>query len=155
MPWCPECRSEYRPGYTECKSCGGVALVEALLDDEDLKPEELESTVPVGTFIPTEIGQPAFILARSAVLLQILLDAGIPAVRAPFEDGPSPDMQPRFQVRVRPKDVTRAEEVLKAALEAPAEANAAPSDACEACGAKVPPDATECPDCGLSFVGGG
>jgi ribosomal protein L40E len=64
-------------------------------------------------------------------------------------------MQPRFQVRVRPKDVARAEEVLKAALEAPAEANAAPSDTCEACGAKVQPDATECPDCGLSFVGGG
>lgn len=154
MPWCPECRSEYRAGYTECKSCGGVALVEALADEDDLRPEELESSVPVGTFIPTEIGHPAFLLARSSELVAILLGAGIPAVRSPFEGVPSPDLQPRFQVRVRPKDVERAEAALKAALEAPTDAGA-PSELCDACGATVPLSATECPECGLSFVGGG
>jgi hypothetical protein len=40
MPFCPKCRSEYRPGFTRCTDCD-AELVEVL---PEVKPEELHQT---------------------------------------------------------------------------------------------------------------
>src|SRR5918996_1902491 len=37
---CPECRAEYRPGFTRCSDCG-VELVESLPEDESATREPI------------------------------------------------------------------------------------------------------------------
>ena len=42
MPWCPQCRTEYRPGFTHCADCG-VPLVDELPPEapsEELPPDD-------------------------------------------------------------------------------------------------------------------
>lgn len=38
MPYCPNCRSEYRPGFDTCADCG-AGLVEELLPQEEPAPQ--------------------------------------------------------------------------------------------------------------------
>lgn len=40
MPWCPNCKTEYREGFTHCADCG-AALVQTL-PDEAPEPETLD-----------------------------------------------------------------------------------------------------------------
>jgi hypothetical protein len=42
--FCPECRAEYRPGFTKCKDCD-VDLVDAL------EPPELDNPVEIARFM--------------------------------------------------------------------------------------------------------
>jgi hypothetical protein len=45
MPFCPECRLEYRPGFSECSDCG-VALVDELpLEPRRARPAALIDVV--------------------------------------------------------------------------------------------------------------
>src|SRR4051812_16634520 len=50
MPFCPTCRTEYRPGVTECADCH-VALVDSL------PPEEPWVPVFTGTGLPLQMVQ--------------------------------------------------------------------------------------------------
>jgi transcription initiation factor TFIIIB Brf1 subunit/transcription initiation factor TFIIB len=53
--WCPQCRSEYREGFTECADCG-VALVESLPAHADRQHEDRQHTDRkiVGPFLPDD-----------------------------------------------------------------------------------------------------
>lgn len=65
MPWCPQCRTEYREGFTQCADCG-AALVDAL-PAEDAAGAAVLRQVPAdmdpfadGVFTPEE--QPVFLV---------------------------------------------------------------------------------------------
>jgi Putative prokaryotic signal transducing protein len=61
--WCPECRGEYREGFSECADCGGVALVESL--PEPMEPEPF----PEGKLVTVlESGDPTELAFAEAVL---------------------------------------------------------------------------------------
>jgi hypothetical protein len=169
MPFCPNCRSEYRAGFSECKTCGGIALVEELPELDDLAPGEIEGTRPVGYAIGERIGQigdreidvfRVYFLGQASEIDRKLRDAKIPSIIVPL-DVVFPDDQARFEVRVREADHERAEAHLRsvfASLVANEEADeglvgGTDAESCPACGAHVPLDVEECPECGLN-VGG-
>ncbi len=168
MPYCPNCRSEFREGFTECKPCGGVALVDVLPETLELPEEELEDTVPVGLMSSRDIGQVIEMAGRKIdtarvvtikdahEFLRILVAARIRCAMVPLGEVEFPDGQPRVEVRVRTADGDAAEEALRAAWQAHVEREGTDAetaetalDACPACGANVPLDVEECPDCGL------
>ncbi len=37
--FCPNCKAEYRPGFTKCSDCG-VALVERMPEVQEIEPED-------------------------------------------------------------------------------------------------------------------
>jgi hypothetical protein len=171
MAYCPECRSEYRAGITECASCGGVKLVDQLPPSTEIREEEIASTQAIGMtgsddgplveiegqrIDPTRV----FVLEIAADLKDILQGAKIPAVIVPLDMIEFPDQRPRFEVRVREADLGRAKELLakiwreQMEREGVGGADASDVETCPACGAHVPLDVEECPDCGL-VVGAG
>jgi hypothetical protein len=167
MPFCPSCRSEYRPEFTTCKNCGGIALVEKLPEVVGLSDDELESALPVGfteggsgrgVEVDGRMIDPSrvFLLDRATLVREALADFGVAAAVVPLEDVFFPDNAPRFEVRVRPEDQSRAEKFLVGMwrdqlAEEGIEAGEGEVDieTCPACGFKVPLDVEECPDCGL------
>lgn len=36
MPWCPKCRTEYRPGFTKCADCGSELVAEQPPEEEKI-----------------------------------------------------------------------------------------------------------------------
>lgn len=42
MPWCPECRSEYREGFTHCADCNAKLIEENPQVQEDFMNEHIE-----------------------------------------------------------------------------------------------------------------
>lgn len=172
MPFCPKCRSEYRDGFTTCKSCGDVALVAELPEVDEIRIEELEATRPVGFATTSEISRQVelddgktidllrvFLLHEASELEGTLREANVPAKIVPV-DAPFPDGQQRFEVRVRDDDFLGAEELLRSKFAERVEAEGtapvmeeADAETCPACGAHVPLDVEECPECGLN-VGG-
>ncbi len=57
MPYCPECRSEYRSGFNQCKDCN-VALVATLspaheLPSHDHAADAVDQSRPTSTLFPT------------------------------------------------------------------------------------------------------
>lgn len=172
MPYCPNCRAEFREGFTSCKSCGDVALVAALPETLEIPEDELEGTVPVGLASSREVQQIVEVdgrqidlarlctIKRAHELLGTLVNANIRCAMVPVVGVDFPDGLPRVEVRVRAEEAERAEEALRARWRSDVarEGTAVePADAaieqCPACGAHVPLDVEECPDCGL-VVGG-
>ena len=50
MPFCPNCRSEYRSGFTRCSECD-VELVDSLAEENAVEPDQSEwDMVEAGTF---------------------------------------------------------------------------------------------------------
>lgn len=37
MPWCPDCKSEYRDGFTTCSDCGSVLVEQLKLSNKEKK----------------------------------------------------------------------------------------------------------------------
>lgn len=68
MPWCPQCKTEYRPGVTHCADCG-CPLVEQLPQEEICFSGE-----PV---LLTEVTHDA----EAVLITQLLEDNGIPVLR--------------------------------------------------------------------------
>src|SRR5687767_6995559 len=119
MPFCPQCRSEYRPGFTTCNTCGGVALVEALPELRDMGPEDLPNSLPVG-FTPgggaqVEVdGQlvdssKIFVLSKATEIRDTLAESGVSALIVPFDEVQFPDNVTRFEVRVHKDTHAQAE----------------------------------------------
>lgn len=166
--FCPSCRSEFRPGFDACQSCGGIALVDVLPALESLHPHEIEDTAPVGWVSSPDLKRLVdlqgrqydlmrlFSLKQAQELSQVVIASGVPALVVPTE-AQMGDGVARFEVRVRK---TRQEEVeamlrrdwARALDDVEAEGSEVPVDECPACGASVGLDQEECPDCGL-FVG--
>lgn len=168
--YCPRCQAEYRPGFSVCAHCQ-VDLVDTLPESDEIQPDELESTRPVGRATSSEIARPIEVEGRVLDLLRIfplpvateirdfLTERGFPVVLVPIQGVDFPDQQARLEVRVREKDHEAAEAALREAWSSQVEAegildDAQPLDAehCPACGAEVAADVEECPDCGL-FIG--
>jgi hypothetical protein len=167
--FCPNCRSEYRKGFSSCPPCGGIALVEELPELNELSLEDLDQTKPVGLIheISREVeidGRTvdllrAHFLRMASELKETLHEGKIAAVIVPLQMQ-FPDDQPRFEVRVRNEDHARAEALLRSEFQdaVAAEGGEGPiegadAETCPACGAHVPLEVEECPECGLN-VGG-
>ena len=100
--FCPECRSEYRPGFTRCSDCD-VALVDRLPPDKH--PDELVRLRSFGT------DGEAFVahgVLESAGIDSIVCPPTEPVVRGrSFGIG-----LPATDVYVRPEDFVIANEIL-------------------------------------------
>lgn len=164
MAFCPNCRSEFRPGFTECKACGGVALVETLEAPAtiELTPEDLPNTEPIGftqggsgkslevdgrTLDPARV----FILANAVQLRDVLALQQIGSLVVPLDDVLFPDNVPRFEVRVLKEQHEKAERLLVDLWRQSEgiEHREVDIETCPACGEKVPLNVEECPECGL------
>lgn len=169
MPFCPNCKAEYRAGFKTCSTCDDEPLVDVL--PEDLRPDEIASAVPVtpsggsGSELVEIDGVTidslrVFVLQSASELKRALDKARIPAAIVPLSIELA-DQIPRFEVRVRKPDQARAEARLSTLWKEQAEEEGveatAPKDVetCPACGAHVPLAAHECPDCGLVVGAGG
>jgi hypothetical protein len=147
MPFCPNCRAEYRSEISVCATCpGGVALIDQLPDLVALDPDD-PTLVPVGVR--------ALPYPDAREVKEDLIDSGIACLVHEVEGVEFPDRVPRFEVRVRPVDKDRAEAALDRRWRSLAEKEGADVssgldfEGCPACGAKVPLDVEECPECGL------
>ena len=174
MPFCPKCHSEYREGFKTCPPCDDTELVDELPKIEELRKEDVENTLPVGSASSAEVGRPievggrvvdllrVHILSEASALEHTLLDQNIPAIIVPLEGIDFPDGQQRFEVRVKKADHERAETLIREiwAEQVDVEGTGADADAgdaeqCPACGSHVPLDVEECPECGLVVGAGG
>ena len=108
MPYCPECRSEYREGFTTCKECG-VDLVASLPPER--RPED-EHLVELASFQTT---------AEAGMLQELLEKNGIASV---FHGASDPITAPAaagsIELLVDEADLPRAEEICRAFFEAQA-----------------------------------
>jgi hypothetical protein len=117
--FCPQCRAEYRPGFTHCTDCD-VDLVEALPASET----EVSKTLPSGSL---EILWEGDDLALFESLLDRLEDAGIrhfdqplsiyPGVRRRDNFPVQPLMRFGYQVAVLSSDLVSARQILERLLE--------------------------------------
>lgn len=147
--FCPECRDEYRPGFTRCATCD-VDLVES---SHAVAPKETSPIVAeVATEEPTanfcgfltldEARQARDTIRAAKLPVEILIrDAPRSAAGEPVTE--------EYWLRVRPRDFRAVSDIVG---HAPAAAEAADeSFTCSACGATVLPADDACPDCGLGF----
>ena len=77
MPWCPECRTEYREGYSICADCH-VPLVDELHDLPDME-SELE-------WPPVDLGEPVLLatlvdVVEANKLVNLLRENKIPSLK--------------------------------------------------------------------------
>lgn len=170
MAFCPVCRSEYRAGFTSCKACGDVALVDELPKKIAMTEEEIASGRPVA-YSDSEEGVRVvevdgvkldaariFVFEQAADIKATLEEQHVPAALVPLDELTFKDNVKRYEVRVRVADLAKAQALLLEAWRRDLEvADAEPTgsvaiDKCPACGATVPLDVEECPDCEL-FVG--
>jgi hypothetical protein len=162
--FCPKCDAEYRPGFVECANCK-VALVEVL---EELTVGEQADTLAVGRARSSpELGHLVevhghkydfmrlFTLSEAKEVAEVLKGAGIASLLVPVEEE-FPDHRHLLEVRVHAERLGEAEAAVRADFErrvaeegVGGELAHTAVDACPACGAHVPLDAAECPDCGL------
>lgn len=172
MPFCPNCRAEFRAGFKSCKTCGGFALVDTLPGlAAELGPEDFDRTLPVGLTVggsgrtvdvdghavdPSRV----FDLASAMNLKAALAERGFSSLVSPLDAILFPDGITRFEVRVRAEEQARAESVIVGLWQEQAEAQGLGGasvediETCPACGSRVPLEVEECPDCGL-VVGSG
>src|SRR5688572_15037076 len=166
MPYCPNCRSEYRAGFTSCKACGGLALVDELPEVLELRPEDLADSLPVGfteggsgrgVEVDGRVIDPSrvFLLDMATRMRDTLADHDVASLIVPVDDVFFPDNVSRFEVRVHKNVQAEAERLLvdlwreTVAAEGVEGGGPVDIDTCPACGTKVPLDVEECPDCGL------
>ena len=154
---CPECHEEYTLVATRCADCD-VDLVHG--DELALEEEELEAFPPASELACVRVAPIAWIRALSAALQQ----GGVvhrvePASADDAPEGQRPEVFGDVQlfglyVRIEHASTARELDVSIAAQVLPEEAPAlaqGEEEACPACGTALGSDATECPECGLSF----
>ena len=96
MPFCPDCRSEYREGFTACADCG-AALVPGLAPEPEVVAEA-EGGSHGGWDQVAETGQ----VYEAELMAMRLREAGIPAevVDQTFRQEPLPNVRSFAVVRV-------------------------------------------------------
>lgn len=97
MPYCPECRDEYREGFTVCADCG-AALVEDLPPDAPAEPPEEGAGTHGGWDQVAETGQ----VYEAELMALRLREAGfeVQVVDQTFQQEPMPDVRNLAVVRV-------------------------------------------------------
>jgi predicted amidophosphoribosyltransferase len=153
---CPECEEEYRPEIATCADCG-AELVDRALDEQGRQiAEPAQASGEQVTLVGLYSG-PA---AALRPLAETLAAAGVAQRFVPIPG------QSGLTLAVAQEDGARALEALAAfhgrgtelgisELAATFVAGAEEHEhACPACGAAVPADAAECPDCGLEWSSG-
>lgn len=153
---CPECDEEYRPDIETCADCG-ASLVDRPVDEQGRPlPEPVEAEGEPLAMVALYSG-PA---AALRPLAETLAAAGVAQRFVPIPG------QSGLTLAVAQEDGPRALEALsefhgrgtELGLSELAATFVAGDEgvehACPACGAAVPADASECPDCGLEWGGG-
>jgi hypothetical protein len=99
--YCPECRAEYRPGFTHCSDCD-AALVEKL-------PEEESSPDDALTLLWECADQ-----SECVGVCRDLTNAGIPykVDQIPYERTAKMQMQWHYRILISPNDLDRAKDLL-------------------------------------------
>ena len=163
MPYCPQCRAEYREGVGSCVHCH-VTLVDRLPDrDPFASPQDMAEMLRGESLAPAFVGGPTGL----AEMRNLLAQQRVPSVVAPPQEGCGTTCKPRLMILVRPDDVDRAHGIYESSFDPDHrselvqpidprgeddQAQDAP-DECPACGTRRPsPDSQECPECGL-FLG--
>ena len=137
MPFCPECKSEYRPGFTRCSDCE-VDLVERL-------PEEHEylDMVEAG-----KIPDPSY----AGMVCEMFSTEDIPCILDGEErEGMMPGMVDPTRsigVMVPRENLDRAKELLHAFFEERYYSEEADFLTCSNCGCAVDDTNDVCPACG-------
>ena len=147
---CPECRSEFREGFTQCSTCG-VNLVVELPPPETrgrgrLAPVPESQMFPYCGFLDLEDARRARAeLHESGVWADVLVRE--------VDDGSGP--REEFWIRVPRQLFGRAETILdtEPTTEASGDENGGDGETftCSACGRDVAVDASSCPHCGAEF----
>lgn len=153
---CPECREEYTLVAEQCADCD-VPLV---FPDEVPPEPEPEAFPEVSELECVRVGPLPWTRAISAGLEE----AGIPHrvehdTRSEAEGGVDPrkfDDGTLYGTWVRPADLDAAKAIDSTIFahideEVRVDAPATGDETCPACTSPLPPDALECPDCGLQF----
>jgi hypothetical protein len=149
--YCPECRDEYRPGFTRCATCD-VDLVESL-DSAPAKaaPAPIVAEVAAEEAMVNFCGFLTLDEARQArdTVRGRGLRAEVLICEAPGASLAEP-VKEEYWLRVTPRDFRAVAGLLGYE---PAATAADDTFNCSACGAEVHSSDTECPGCGLSFEG--
>lgn len=163
MPFCPSCRSEFRPGFYHCERCQ-VALV-----DYPTEPDPFADPRAMAAMLAGRKLAAAF--SGSAAALSEMRDAlsrrRIPSMVAP--SGEKSCSGPGLLLVVGEEDLPQVEQFFESGFESglqtetlqyigpcsTAETGEEPSAAsCPACGCTRRPDAEGCcPECGLFLTG--
>jgi hypothetical protein len=163
VPFCPNCRSEFRAGFEVCVSCDNTPLVAELLTMVEIEPGEDTAAVSISRDdhanprieMDGETYDVAYIhpIHRAIDFKRVLSEQKIAAVILEIPKLVLPGDQPAFEVHVRASKLEEAQELLLSEWSSLVEENKKSeelaTDACPACGAHVPMDVEECPDCGL------
>lgn len=167
MPFCPECRSEFREGFETCAPCG-VSLVIELAPEIAVggTVEEIEAAVEAGTAVVIAqgnhqaVGQMRILLADRRVPAMVIgdpdscVDGGVCTV---FQVVVAPGgVEPaRAALAEHYQDMIVAQGLDLAAAGAAVELESGEDIRCPACNEEFRPTSVadaECPDCGL-FLG--
>ena len=161
---CRDCGEEYRPEITVCADCGGT--LEDRHEDEDGATVARHEVEPTGSAPPDLSGHRAVFSTTQANALVPLAEALRAAGLAFVLSETRPDDQrpySTFGLFVRDEDAASALRTLAPLLGAegdPEKLHAVESafrteggyERCPACEAALPPEARECPECGLALA---
>jgi hypothetical protein len=157
MPFCPECRAEYRPGFTRCASCD-VDLVESLPEFAPLTEEEMRKALEGKELVAITSGYiDAVLEMRDQLAGMRILSLVEEAEKAP----PQPGLPRRVKLMVAKDSLEAAAACMGETFRSMvAQEGLKPNaeityERCPACNSPVPPDAEECPECGLVVGKGG
>lgn len=166
--FCPQCRSEFRPGFLTCPQCQ-LDLVEALPEpgqDKAVRLRELADARQAARIAKAGIHE-------ASQMVETIRANGVEAMLTGDADDCAGGCRkgccggPKAYVTVLPEDVADAIAILRQthrdlvasmdegsldALDAEVDLDADGEKACPACGARFTGSPEECPDCGL-FLG--
>ncbi|MEN6582357.1 MAG: hypothetical protein ABFD54_07890 [Armatimonadota bacterium] len=107
MPYCPECRYEYRPGFTTCPDCN-VELVDELPEEQHSESEATwGDLVTVETFPYDAQAQAARLLLESHGITALVGISGISQMDMSFAAGGGV-----IRLQVREQDAAEAARIL-------------------------------------------
>ncbi|RME20548.1 MAG: hypothetical protein D6806_16165 [Deltaproteobacteria bacterium] len=154
MPYCPQCLSEYREGFTRCADCD-VELVDQLGEELELSEEAIQQALEGKELIEVARGELEVVKEVRA----LLSSQRVASIILEDKETKVPEgMAPRVVLVVAKHELDRARQVLGEKFKQMVETEgvgAAPEleyGKCPACGTEVPDDTEECPECGL-FIG--
>lgn len=159
MPYCPECRSEYRRGFERCPTCDVVLVAELSQVKADTTHEGIQQYLAQHKTIPIMTST----LEPCREVRDHLVACGVPCLIAEHEEPNAtdvPSMFQRYEVVAAEDDVLRVRELMTGkwlsllddgvqVRDEAVELTAGAEATCPACGTKFVVEGDECPECGL------